>query len=52
MTELTSDKLAILLRDAEKAHRKYQKDLGILDENWPDWYAKFIVSKLDHKKSK
>ena len=35
--------LAQALRRAEAAHGKYEAQLGRRDENWPDWYAQFLV---------
>jgi hypothetical protein len=34
---------ASALRRAEAAHGVYEKGLGKRDENWPDWYADYIV---------
>jgi hypothetical protein len=39
-------RLAILLREAERAHSDYQKSLGHRDDNWPDWYAAYIAERL------
>ena len=36
--------LASALRRAEAAHGEHEKLLGKRDENWPDWYAKYMVS--------
>jgi len=44
--ELTKDELARLLREAEKAHGEYERELGRRDENWPGWYAEFILRQL------
>lgn len=38
--------LARLLREAEQAHGKYEQTLGHRDENWPNWYARFIYQNL------
>ena len=46
MEELTKDRLAALLRAAERAHREYERTLGHRDEDWPSWYAEFIVNEL------
>ena len=43
---VTKETLAQLLRDAEQAHGAYETSLGRRDENWPDWYADFIVQRL------
>jgi catechol 2,3-dioxygenase-like lactoylglutathione lyase family enzyme len=36
--------LASALRRAEAAHGQHEKLLGKRDENWPDWYAAYIVA--------
>jgi len=48
MTPLTAERLAELLREAEKAHGTYEKQElgGVRDEDWPAWYAEFIVDRL------
>ncbi len=43
---ISKDELATLLREAEKAHAEYEKMLGGKDDDWPGWYADFIVKKL------
>jgi catechol 2,3-dioxygenase-like lactoylglutathione lyase family enzyme len=47
-TELTTFKsvmaLAAALRRAAAAHGEHEKRTGQRDENWPDWYAQYIVS--------
>jgi hypothetical protein len=51
MTEepITQETLARLLREAEQAHGKYEEQLGHSDDDWPTWYASFIVSKLQER---
>ena len=44
--ELTKEDLEKLLREAEKAHGEYELKLGQRDDNWPSWYAEFIVKRL------
>ena len=44
--ELTAERLAELLREAEQAHAAYERDLGHRDEDWPTWYADYIVERL------
>lgn len=46
MYEVTVDELAMLLRQAEAAHADYEKSLGRRDEDWPAWYAKYILDAL------
>jgi hypothetical protein len=46
MNELTREELAQLLRDAERAHAEYERSLGERDEDWPSWYAGYILDRL------
>jgi hypothetical protein len=39
-------RLAALLREAERAHGEYETSLGHRDEDWPDWYAAYIAERL------
>jgi catechol 2,3-dioxygenase-like lactoylglutathione lyase family enzyme len=39
-----SSDLASALRRAATAHGQHEQRIGSRDENWPDWYAKFMVS--------
>src|SRR5262249_39388943 len=36
--------LASALRRAETAHGEHEKRTGQRDENWPDWYAAYMVA--------
>lgn len=36
--------LASALRRAEAAHGQHEKRLGHRDDNWPDWYAAYMVA--------
>jgi catechol 2,3-dioxygenase-like lactoylglutathione lyase family enzyme len=36
--------LAGALRRAETAHGEHEKKLGQRDENWPEWYAEYMIS--------
>jgi catechol 2,3-dioxygenase-like lactoylglutathione lyase family enzyme len=36
--------LAAALRQAAAAHGDHEKRIGQADENWPDWYAAFMVA--------
>lgn len=47
MYEVTVDELAELLREAEMAHGEFEKKLGHRDEDWPRWYATYILNKLE-----
>lgn len=42
-TFTSSAELASALRRAAAAHGEHEKLTGKHDENWPDWYAEFIV---------
>jgi hypothetical protein len=44
--ELTAERLAELLRAAERAHGEYERELGRRHDDWPTWYAEFIVERL------
>ena len=39
-------RLAVLLREAERAHGEFEKSLGRRDDDWPDWYAAYIAERL------
>jgi len=41
--------LASALRRAEKAHGEHEKRTGRRDENWPDWYAEYMVREQSGK---
>jgi hypothetical protein len=36
--------LASAMRRAEAAHGEHEKRTGERDENWPDWYAAYMVA--------
>lgn len=40
----SSPELADALRRAEAAHGEHEKRTGQADENWPDWYAAYMVA--------
>ena len=42
---MMEDRLRTLLRVAESAHAAYEAELGKPDEDWPTWYASFIVAR-------
>ena len=42
-TFTSSAELAAALRRAAAAHGEHEKRIGHHDENWPDWYADYIV---------
>jgi len=41
--------LASALRRAEAAHGQHEKRTGQRDENWPDWYAEYMVHEQNGK---
>ncbi len=43
---ITKEELARLLREAERAHAEYERELGRRDEDWPSWYAGWILETL------
>jgi hypothetical protein len=49
-TFTSSADLAAALRRAEAAHGEHEKRTGgQRDENWPDWYAEYMVSEQGGK---
>ena len=42
-TFTSSPELAAALRRAAAAHGEHEKRTGQHDDNWPDWYAEYIV---------
>ena len=46
LKNISEEELAELLRQAEKAHADYVRELGHSDDKWPQWYATYIVKKL------
>jgi hypothetical protein len=44
--DLTPADLAALLKEAERAHADYERELGSRDEDWPTWYAGYILDRL------
>ena len=47
MEKVTEQRLAELLRAAEKAHAVYESELSSRDESWPEWYAHYILGELN-----
>ena len=43
-TFTTANDLASAFRRAEAAHGEHEKQLGHRDENWPEWYAAYMVN--------
>lgn len=48
-TFTSSTELAAALRRAEAAHGEHEKRTGKRDEQWPDWYAEFMVAEQSGK---
>ncbi len=44
--DLSREELAELLRDAQRAHGEYERELGERDEDWPSWYAQYMLDRL------
>jgi catechol 2,3-dioxygenase-like lactoylglutathione lyase family enzyme len=40
----SSSELANAMRRAETAHGEHEQRTGVRDENWPDWYAGYMVA--------
>ena len=47
-------KLAEYLRDAEQAHGVYEREKlhGVRDENWADWYARYITDRMNQDRQR
>ena len=43
-TFASANDLASAFRRAEAAHGQHEKRIGQRDENWPDWYAAYMVA--------
>ncbi len=43
---VTREELAELLKEAESAHGEYERGLGERDEDWPTWYAGYVLDRL------
>ena len=43
---VSEELLAGLLREAEPAHAEFERQLGRRDDDWPAWYARYIVDRL------
>lgn len=46
MPDLTVERLAQLLREAEAAHADFETQLGHRDDDWPTWYAGYILDRV------
>jgi len=45
------ERLADMLREAERAHGVYEQRVGHRDEDWPAWYARHIIDRLTENES-
>jgi hypothetical protein len=48
--EITREELAELLKETERAHADYERNLGERDEDWPTWYAGYILERLAERR--
>ena len=46
---LPQAELARLLREAADAHADHERELGRRDEDWPTWYAAWILEQLERR---
>jgi hypothetical protein len=49
VSDVSQEEMAQLLREAEEAHAKYERELGQRDPDWPTWYAGYIVERLSER---
>lgn len=40
---ISEERLAELLRNAQEKHHVYEQELGHADEDWAKWYAAYIA---------
>ena len=45
------ERLADMLREAERAHAVYEHRVGHPDADWPAWYARHIIDRLTEDES-
>jgi hypothetical protein len=45
--DVSREQLAELLRETERAHGEYERELGGRDDDWPSWYADYILRRLE-----
>jgi hypothetical protein len=46
---VTREELAELLKEAERAHGEYEGEIGRRDDDWPTWYAGYILDRLKER---
>lgn len=49
--QLDRDMLAKLIKEASDAHHEYEATLEAKDEQWPQWYADYILERFDEELS-
>ena len=42
---ITIEELENLMKKAEEEHKNYESQLGKKDDDWPVWFAKYIIKK-------
>ncbi len=47
--DLSVEELADLLRRAQDAHGEYERQTGERDEDWPSWYAQWMLDELSKR---
>jgi len=47
--DVTREELAELLKETERARGDYERELGQRDEDWPTWYAGYILDRLSER---
>ncbi|MCD4739970.1 hypothetical protein K8R43_02110 [archaeon] len=47
--ELNVERLELLIVEAKIAHSKFERKMGRTDNEWPIWYAHYIMKKLDEQ---
>jgi hypothetical protein len=47
--DLTREELAALLQETERAHGEFERELGERDQDWPTWYAGYILDRLNER---
>ena len=47
--DVTREELAELLKETERAHADFERGLGHRDEDWPTWYAGYILDRLGER---
>ena len=47
--DVTREELAELLQETERAHGQYERELGRRDDDWPSWYAGYMLDRLSER---